>query len=164
LNSNIFCNQPGFTLAEQAILGQNSRQRKGEEDAMDENAKSQDSLVEEFRNLGQNLIVTLRTAWGSPERKLIQDEIEEGLADLAVTFKQEAAAFRDSPTGQRIKSDAEEFRQRMRSGEIESQIHSELLNALRLINHELEKVSASFSESQQAGETAASSSAQGQEG
>ena len=130
---------------------------------MDENAKSQDSLVEEFRNLGQNLIVTLRTAWESPERKLIQDEIEEGLSDLAVTFKQEAAAFRDSPTGQRIKSDAEGFHQRMRSGEVESQIRNELLNALRLINSELKKVSTSFSESQDVSGTASGSPAQGQE-
>jgi hypothetical protein len=130
---------------------------------MDENAKSQDSLVEEFRNLGQNLINTLRTAWESQERKLIQEEIEEGLADLAVTFKQEAAAFRDSPTGQRLKSDAEELRQRMRSGEVESRMRTELLNALRLINSELKKVSTSFSESESPGGTADDSSAQSQE-
>ena len=130
---------------------------------MDENDKSQDSLVDEFRNFGQNLVGTLRATWESPERRLIQEEIEEGLSDLAVTFKQEAEAFRDSPAGQRLRSDAEEFRQRMRSGEVESQIRNELLYALRRINSELIKVSASFSESERAGEAAASSSEQGQE-
>jgi hypothetical protein len=130
---------------------------------MDDKAKSQDSLVEEFRNLGQNLINALRSAWESQERKLIQNEIEEGLADLAVTFKQEAAAFRDSPSGQRLKADAEELRQRMRSGEVESRAHTELVNALRLINSELKKVTASFNENESPGGTADGSSAHSQE-
>jgi hypothetical protein len=102
---------------------------------------SQDSISEEFRRLGENLIDTLRAAWDSPERKRLHQEVSEGLDELAKTIRMEIETFEESPTGQRLRSDVEDLRQRIRTGEMESKLRTEMLNALRLVNEELHKVS-----------------------
>lgn len=114
---------------------------------MAETKNPEGSVVEELRHLGQNLIDTLHAAWSSPERKRLQEEIGEGLSDLAVTLRQEVQAFQESPTGQRLREDVEDLRERIRSGEAEEKIRSELLSALRLVNRELEKAAGRWSPS-----------------
>jgi hypothetical protein len=130
---------------------------------MDETSKSEENLAEEFRKLGHNLVDALSEAWRSEERKKMQQEIEEGLVDLAATLKQEAAAFRDSPTGQRIRSDVEGFSERVRSGEAEAQVHSELLGVLRTINSELKRITSQWSEGRSASQPAPERSRQAAE-
>jgi hypothetical protein len=100
------------------------------------------NIGDELRALGDNLIATLREAWGSPERQQLQSEIETGLADLGSSLKKAAADFETSPTGQRLKADLDDFGERVRSGEVESKLRSELLEALRAVNLELEKAAA----------------------
>jgi len=97
-------------------------------------------VAEELRNLANNLKETLSTAWESEERKKLQGEIETGLADVVNTLSQAASEFKKSPAGQQLKKDAEDIHQRIRSGEFETKARSELLNALRLVNIELEKL------------------------
>jgi hypothetical protein len=101
----------------------------------------QDSISEEFRRLGENLIGALRSAWDSPERKRLHEEVSDGLDELAKTIRMEVDAFDESPTGQRLRSDVEDLRQRIRTGEMETKLRQEMLNALRLVNDELHKVS-----------------------
>lgn len=120
---------------------------------MDENTPSEDNLIEEFRTLGLNLVDALRAAWTSPERKRLQQEIEEGLTEMTATMRQEATAFRESPAGQRMQSDFEDLRTRVQSGEAEAKARSELLNALQIINSELKKASTRWSENERPAET-----------
>jgi len=101
--------------------------------------RTEQNLDDEFRSLGQNLAELLRSAWESPERKRVQQEIEEGVIELAAALKKEVATFHESPTGQQLKSEVDELRQRVRSGEAGARIREELLNALRLVNAELRK-------------------------
>lgn len=103
-------------------------------------ASSSGDVAEELRNLAKNLKETLSTAWESEERKKLQGEIETGLADVVKTLSQAASDFKKSPAGQQLKKDAEDIHQRIRSGELETKARSELLNALRLANIELEKL------------------------
>lgn len=110
-----------------------------------EREPSLDDVVEEFRSLGKNLIEMMRSAWESEEGKKVQEEIRTSLADLGTTINEAATDFHQSPTGQRLKEDAEDFRNRIRSGEVETKIRSEILNALRIANQELEKVSSKMS-------------------
>lgn len=106
---------------------------------MNEKPNPEENLTDEFRNLGENLIKTISAAWERPERKKLQQEIEEGLTEMAKTIKKETDSFKESPTGQQFKTDVEDLRQRVRSGEAETAIRSELLKALRTINAELDK-------------------------
>ncbi len=107
---------------------------------MSENPTPENDLVNEFRTLGKNLVEALRTTWESPERKKLEKEISDGLNDLANTLRTEAHQFKESPAGQQFKSDIDNLRQRVRSGEVENQVRSELLGALRTVNQELQKV------------------------
>ena len=106
---------------------------------MSENPQNDESLADAFRQLGENLVQTLRTAWDTPERKKLQQEVEESLVDLSATVKNELNSFNESPTGQRLKADMEDLRERVRSGETDAQVRQEILKAIQLVNTELEK-------------------------
>jgi hypothetical protein len=112
-----------------------------------ESRSQANTIGNELRALGDNLIATLREAWGTPERQRLQSEIETGLADLGSSLKKAAADFETSPTGQRLKADIDDFGERVRSGEVESKLRSELLEALRAVNIELEKAAARLEKS-----------------
>jgi hypothetical protein len=112
-----------------------------------ESRSQANTIGNELRALGDNLIATLREAWGTPERQRLQSEIETGLADLGSSLKKAAADFETSPTGQRLKADIDDFGERVRSGEVESKLRSELLEVLRAVNRELENAAARLEKS-----------------
>jgi hypothetical protein len=114
---------------------------------MSDQTENEGNLSEELRALGENLIKTLRSVWESPELKKLQEEMEEGLNQLGTTLKEEASSFKESPTGQQLKSDFEDLRQRVRSGELEAKAREELLNTLRMVNAELDKAATRWSRS-----------------
>jgi hypothetical protein len=100
---------------------------------------SQSDVTSEFRQLGQHLKEILQAAWESEERRKLQREIETGLSELGKSLNQTVEEFRESPTGQRIKAEAEDLQGRIRSGELESQLREDLLSILRRVNTELER-------------------------
>jgi hypothetical protein len=104
-----------------------------------EDVKSR-QLKSEFQNLGDNLKQFFVTAWESEERKNFQDELEHGLADLGDSLKQTANDFHDSDTGQRVKAEAEDIRDRFQSGEVEEKVREDILTVLQRVNSELEKI------------------------
>jgi hypothetical protein len=106
---------------------------------MDSEDRPENDVTNQFRMLAQNLARTLNAAWESPERKRLQSEIEQGLAELTATLKREANAFEESPTGQRMKENVQELGQRVTSPETEDRVRQEILKALRSVNSELEK-------------------------
>lgn len=101
--------------------------------------KSAEDLASEFQHLGDNLKKFFVNAWESEQRKTLQKEIEEGLSDLGDTLKDTVIEIQDSETGQRIKSDAEDFRDRVRHGDVEQKVRSDLTSILQKLNSELEK-------------------------
>ncbi|HUV27905.1 MAG TPA: hypothetical protein VMW34_11130 [Anaerolineales bacterium] len=101
--------------------------------------KSAEDLSSEFQHLGDNLKKFFVNAWESEQRKTLQKEIEEGLSDLGDTLKDTVIEIQDSETGQRIKSDAEDFRDRVRHGDVEQKVRSDLTSILQKLNSELEK-------------------------
>ena len=115
---------------------------------MSENPQNDASLADAFRQLGENLVQTLRTAWDTPERKKLQQEVEESLVDLSAAVKNELHSFNESQTGQRLKSDMDDLRDRVRSGETETQVRQELLKAIQLVNTELEKAASHLKQSE----------------
>jgi hypothetical protein len=115
---------------------------------MTENSTTGENLTDEFRGLGRNLMNVLHTAWDAPERKKLQEEIESGLTEFGSSMKQELETFTDGPTGQQIKSDVEDLQERIKNKEVETKVREEILNALQIINTELEKVTSKLSPSQ----------------
>lgn len=103
--------------------------------------KQTNEVIEELRALGLNLRSLLQTAWESEERRKLQGEIETGLNDLQANLSQALKDFSNSPTGQTLKSDLEDFGERIRSGEVETKVRTEVLSALRAANEGLKKAS-----------------------
>ena len=104
-----------------------------------ENKTPNDNISDQLNELGKNLRDALQSVWESEERRKIQKEIEEGLANLGDSLSQAAKDFSNSPTGQNIKEDMKDMQERWRTGEMQSKVHSELVEALRKVNIELQK-------------------------
>jgi hypothetical protein len=96
-------------------------------------------LFDEFRKLGQNLSEAARAAWHSEESQKLRQELKVGLAALEAGLRQAGAEVTSGETGQRIKSEVEDFSERVRTGQVESQLRRDLLAALRKVNEELQK-------------------------
>lgn len=107
---------------------------------MENNQPNREDVAEEFRSLGRNLVEALRSAWESPERQKLQNELEAGLSAFTTTFKEEADKFQHSPTGQQIQAELKDLHNRVQSGEAEALARREILSALRKVNAELSKV------------------------
>ena len=97
-------------------------------------------LASEFQELGNNLKNIFVNAWESEERKSLQKELEDGFSELGTSLKQTAEEIHDSDAGQRVKAEAEDLRDRVRSGEVETKIREDILAALHKVNSELGKI------------------------
>jgi predicted component of type VI protein secretion system len=104
------------------------------------NQFSSDDLAGEFRDLGNNLKNIFQKAWESAERRKLQQEIETGIDELGKSLNQAFNEIKDSPAGQQFKEDARDLHERVRSGEVETKVRSELLSILHQVNAELNKV------------------------
>jgi hypothetical protein len=104
-----------------------------------ENKSSNDTISDQLNELGKNLREALQTAWSSQERRKLQQDIEEGMASLGATLSQAAKDFSNTPTGKTISEDVKDLQQRWKSGEVGSKVHSEVVDALRRVNEELQK-------------------------
>ncbi|HKZ54821.1 MAG TPA: hypothetical protein VJ123_05025 [Anaerolineales bacterium] len=109
-----------------------------------EGERKESDLSAELRALAENLKSAVQTAWHSDERKNLQSEIEEGLANVGKALRDASDDLAKGPTGQRIKAEVDEFSSRVRSGEFEAKLRVELVRALRLANSELEKALSSI--------------------
>lgn len=103
--------------------------------------KPEGDLHNEFEQLGQNLKAALKTAWESEESRKLQAELKTGLAALEVGLRQAAQEVTTGETGQRLKAEVEDLGQRVKSGQVESQLRQDLVAALRTVNSQLQKMS-----------------------
>lgn len=104
-----------------------------------ESKSTNDNIGEQLNELGKNLRDALQTAWESEERRKLQQEIEDGLADLGASLSQAAKEFSGSPTGKTLKEDVKDLHDRWRTGEVGSKARAEIVEALRKVNDELQK-------------------------
>lgn len=127
----------------------------------DSNPSGGTNLADELSAFGKNLIDVLRAAWDRPERQKLQQEIESGISELGSTLRKEAQSVSDSQVGQRIKAEVDDLSERVRSGQVETKVREELINALQTINLELAKVVQTLSDTEIAGTPGETASPQG---
>ncbi len=101
--------------------------------------KSEGEVADELRELGRNLKNAARAAWESEEGRRLQRELSAGFAALEAGLREAASEFSASPAGQRAQSEVHDFSERVRSGQVEAQLRSDLVSALRVVNAELKK-------------------------
>ena len=104
-----------------------------------ESKPKEESISEQLNDLGKNLRDALQAAWTSDERRKLQQDIETGMASLGASLSQAAKDFSSTSTGQTIKEDVKDLQERWRNGEVGSKVHSEVVEALRKVNDELQK-------------------------
>jgi len=132
---------------------------------MSEKPQPEESLAEEFRSLGKNLVSALQAAWDAPERKRLQEEVMNGLNELGETLQREGEHFTNSPTGQQLKTNVEQIGERIRSSETQEKVRIELLGALKTANSEIQKVIDRWTRTEsEVGETPPSETETSQEG
>ena len=108
----------------------------------------QPDLTSQFRELGENLKSVLKAAWESDEAQQFKNELKDGLAELGNAASQAIEDFKVSEAGDRIRAEAEDFKSRVESGEVETKARDELSKVLDRINSELKKSHSQFTDSQ----------------
>lgn len=106
--------------------------------------KQQKSVENEFERLGENLRQAVETAWQSEERKRISQDLQAGIEEFAETLNRTANEFIESPTGQKMRAEVDDFSQRVQEGEVADRVESELLSVLDRLNKKLEEVISSM--------------------
>jgi len=101
--------------------------------------KTQPDLASQFREMGENLKDIFRSTWESVEVQKLKEELKDGINELSTAATEAVEDFNVSESGKKIKAEAEEFKSRVESGEVEARAREEISNALNLINAELSK-------------------------
>ena len=105
----------------------------------EEQTNDTNSLRDEFKALGENLKSIFNAAWESEERKKFQTEVEEGMRELGTAMNDLADDIRSSQAGETIRKEANEFHDRVKSGEVEEKAREEMVKVLQGLNDEIAK-------------------------
>ena len=98
-------------------------------------------LSAELRDLGRNLKTAAKTAWESEESRRLQQELKTGLAALEAGLREASGELSSPEARQRVRTEVHDIGERLRSGQVETRLRSDLLAALRTLNAELKKAS-----------------------
>jgi hypothetical protein len=133
----------GFAGIQTRFLGAAQLKKVKRRKKMTEN--NQPDLASQFRELGENLKNMCQSTWESEEAQNFKEELRNGLSELGNAATQAVEDFHVSEAGQKIKTEAEDFKNRVESGEVEDKAREEISKALNIINIELQKAIDSFS-------------------
>ena len=101
--------------------------------------QQQPDLASQFRELGDNLKNIMKTAWESEDALKLRQDIKNGLNGLSQAANDAVDEFNASEAGQRLKEETQDFRDRVKSGEVETKARDEISKVLHTINAELQK-------------------------
>jgi hypothetical protein len=111
---------------------------------MTEENKTNNEIKDAFKDLGKNLKKAVNSAWDSEERTHVQEQIEYGLSDLGSALETFVQDVSNTDAGQKLKDGAEDFGERLRSGEVEKKAKADLVKAIDYLNEQLDKLSDKF--------------------
>ena len=103
----------------------------------EENPNPQPDIGSQFRELGENIKKFFQTAWESEESQKFRQELQNGLNELGRATNEAVDEFKTSETGQKFKAEADEFINRVETGEVETKAREEISKVLDFINTEL---------------------------
>ncbi len=106
---------------------------------MSDQNQPQGDFSDEFKKLGGNLKQVAQAALESDEFKKFQNEMNQGLTQLSESLNKFLQDVAESPAGQRVKEEIDDFQKSARTGEIETKVRQDVIAALRKANEELEK-------------------------
>jgi ElaB/YqjD/DUF883 family membrane-anchored ribosome-binding protein len=104
------------------------------------NPEPQSDIADQFRELGENIKNFFQSAWESEESQNLRNELQNGLNEFGKATNEAIEEFKTSETGQKFKAEAEDFKSRVESGEVEAKAREEISKVLTFINTELGKL------------------------
>ena len=104
---------------------------------MSENPNPQSDITEQFRELGENIKSFFHSVWESEQSQIFRDEIQNGLNELGRATNEAVEEFKSSETGQKFKAEADDFINRVETGEVETKAREEISKVLDFLNNEL---------------------------
>jgi hypothetical protein len=107
---------------------------------MSENENPQPDVASQFHELGENIKSFFQSAWTSEESQKFRQEIQDGLSDLGKAVNEAVEDIKTSEAGQKIKVEAEEFKTRVKTGEVEEKAREEVSKVLDFLNAEIGKL------------------------
>jgi hypothetical protein len=103
----------------------------------DKNPNPQPDITAQFRELGENIKNFIQAAWESEESQNFRQELQNGLNEFGRVTDEAFEEFKASETGQKIKAEADDFINRVETGEVEAKAREEISKVLSFINKEL---------------------------
>ena len=104
---------------------------------MSETPNPQPDITSQFRELAENIKDFFHTAWESEESQNFRQELQNGLNELGRATNEAVEEFKASETGQKVKAEADDFINRVETGEVEAKAREEISKVLNFINTEL---------------------------
>jgi hypothetical protein len=108
----------------------------------------QSDLADQFRQLGESLKSFLQGTWESEETQKLRQEVKTGFTELGRAANEAVSEFSQSETGQRLKAEAADFKERLDSGEVETKARAEITKVLSALSTELQKAIDHISETE----------------
>jgi hypothetical protein len=106
--------------------------------------KSESEIVEEFKNLGRQFADTLESMWNSEERRRMETEIRAGVRTFADEVDRVIRDARQSQAATRMKEEASGVKERVESGDVPRRAQEGVVQGLRWLSHELERLAEQF--------------------
>lgn len=125
-----------------------------EEPAAKSQAEATD-IGEEFKRLGRQFGKTLETLFTGDEMKKLESEVREGMKTFSTEVEKVVRDASQSPTATRLKSDAEDLKKRVETGEVTRSAQTTFAQGLRWLSTELERAADSVSKADIGGTKAA---------
>jgi hypothetical protein len=96
----------------------------------------------QFKTLGESISQAFRTAWQDEENRRRMEEMRSGLESMVREVGRTIDETAKSPAGQQLRSDAEQAAAKIRDAgeQTVQEIRPHLLDALRQVNAELQKL------------------------
>jgi len=100
----------------------------------------QDTLRDEFEQLGENLKALIQGAWESEQRKQVSQEVERGLNEVGASISNAAAELAQEPAARKLREEVDQLAERVRSGELAEKARQEIVDVLQQVNNRLTKL------------------------
>jgi hypothetical protein len=109
-------------------------------------AKSSQSadVADEFKRLGRQFADTLESIFNSEEARRIETEVRAGMKSFADEVEKAFHQAKESPTTTRVKEEAAGMKDRVETGEFGRKAQEGMVNGLRWLSTELDKLANQF--------------------
>lgn len=110
-------------------------------------ADASSDIVDEFKKLGRQFADTLEGIFTSEEARRVETDIRAGMRSFADEVEKTFSQAKDSPTATRMKEEASGVKDRVESGDFARKTQEGMVNGLRWLSVELEKLANQFTPS-----------------